>query len=627
MIFNGIGQMFRKPLRLLLFLALIFVAVIFLVLGINIFSSTSRHIEEINKTFRTIGVIEQKPTGFSEVKEYDAVLDSYSYISNVTYGDSVPLKSFNFDGANYIYPPENRPFYYAKSPEYVKTWNYSVDNNQSILLEYKVLETYEGVVPVKAEVTRVLSGPYNQGDIIWVCQHNVEDPVVMEVGKTYVSGMMDDYNDIFLEDLHKIEQYTSLRPLNPYTPLWSLQLDKEGNHISDVETGNFLKPYEVSENFYETDDGKRIEHYGQSGSEADYYARITPITSLELLMAFYNRNVMYTSGREMTQEELDNGEAVCMIDEAHAEMNNLKVGDTITFDYVAEVYGYSLGTLVTKNTFVINYSSVIDRFGIPFEPFFKKEYKIVGIYKEYGGDTADSVNPYRLGYGTVLVPKNSITASAENNMSGYSKLSPYNVSFEIPNGTSGEYMKKIFELGLDKKVNITFYDRGYENIKKGLINIRTISIVLILTGAITTLAVMLFFFFIYISKEKKRTAIERSLGVTKRRCAVSLIFAVMTIITIGTFAGVSVGYLSSGYVMEMVEEASRQEAFETTYSNWASSGGDSREEIETMGITTGFAEQALLFLAIVAAAFVLALYYVNNSLKKEPLMLLSGREN
>ncbi len=153
---------------------------------------------------------------------------------------------------------------------------------------------------------------------------------------------------------------------------------------------------------------------------------------MELMLSFYNDEVYMEEGREITQEEFDTGAAVCMIGADQAKSNGLSVGDKINFSFLEAHYGGDVGMENSRSTYYFA-AEIINASGELYEPFYTDEYEVVGIYNKY----SNAQNSFNLPYATVIVPSASIKASDENNMVGNLILQPYNVSFEIPNGTSG----------------------------------------------------------------------------------------------------------------------------------------------------------------------------------------------
>lgn len=640
MITGGLKRTIRKPVKTVLFLLLLIVTVTFLSIGVYLFSQTGKSLEEIEAVFRTVGTVEQKATLAKNVSTYDAVFDKYELSSYMDYDEPVKLEELNFSEANYIYPPENRPTLRAISPQF-RTSSGMSEMGEDEVIEYEVVEIIEGIVPVRAKVVRALSGTYNEGQEVWICNHYGEDRFDFEIGKTYISFVQRDWVG-FPDDreLHGIEELTNLAALMPYMPIYSLQIDKNGEYIEGdkYDEINWLGILEVTEDFYETEEGKRILHLVEQSKTFHNQTRCKPTNSLDLLMDFYDKNIYITSGREITQEEFDKGSPVCMVQADPAKYNGVEVGDKVSFSFISSLYGEALGSDFMTNSWFRKYGMYFDANGELYEPFFEQEYEVVGLYGSSAmQDYSDyQGNPFGIGYGTVIIPEKSVTASDENNMNDSLILKPYNTSFEIPNGTSGEYIEKIKELGLDEVLEINFYDGGYENIKSGISNMRQMSIILLLAGGITSLATLFFFTFIFVGKEKKSVAVERSLGMTRKKSAMSMLIGVMVIVVTGAGVGVTVGGVMSEKVYSTVQEMNEENAYDTSFSNWinifteeeslTAANLDEVEELENeAGQSSTIALNLRVLLCVIVSELVIAILFIRSNLKQEPIKLLSSQ--
>lgn len=637
MLLSGLKRAVKKPVRIILFLLLLTVTVTFLSVGITLFITTAENMKNLDANFRTIGTVDQKESEIVYSRKFDRVRNRYELNSTQVYKNPVSIELLNFDGANYIYPPENRPYYHVASNDLVTTAGVYGFLRRPIV-EYKVVEEYgDGIIPVKVEVVNPLNNyVYHKGDVIYLCQHYGEDPIIWDENKTYIS--MIDYDRMQKgQGIDDLAEWPETPECVPILYFRSAQIDRGGNILEDDKYAEIeeLGIIEVIEDLYETDVGKRLLEIIDIGLEYEREFYVTPTNSLALLMDFYNHNTYMVEGREINQEEFDTGKAVCMVQSKMASRNGWKVGDKISLDFMNSVYGRSLsGGETTEDYYYINYGSIIDANGKAHAPFFEESYELVGIYERVTEDAFDS---YSVGFGTVIVPSKSITASDENHLNGDMILKPYNVSFEIPNGTSGQYMEKVKELGLDEILEFTFYDRGYENLKSGIQSIQEMATVLLLAGGITTLATLFFFTFIFIGREKKSMAIERSLGVTKKITAASMLISVMAVVVIGSAVGALSGAAVSRQAFLSVQQLTQESTYDTDFSSWANILG---EGIGTAGSSAadkeGFEEDitpeadslpiaAAVFVAVFLSELLIAFAFIRRNLKQEPIRLLSSQ--
>ena len=134
--------------------------------------------------------------------------------------------------------------------------------------------------------------------------------------------------------------------------------------------------------------------------------------------------------------------------------------------------------------------------------------------------------------------------------------------------------------------------------------------------------ILLFFCNLFIGKQKRRTAIERSLGMGKRSCTISLLTGVLAIVTLGSIVGCGAGYALSGAVMGLLSALSKSVSFSTEFSNWAQSTSD----VTQMNLVTGMVSPLvplICFTSVVLLSLGISLLQIRSNLRSEPLKLLS----
>ena len=167
----------------------------------------------------------------------------------------------------------------------------------------------------------------------------------------------------------------------------------------------------------------------------------------------------------------------------------------------------------------------------------------------------------------------------------YGPMKGYTTAFQIPNGSASiENYKTLWEAqGIDN-VEITFYDGGYTKLEGGLKNMRNMSLLLLATGIVSAVCIVIFFCHLFIAKQKKRTAIERSLGMTKGQCLSSLLIGILVIALAGSASGAFAGQVFAGRAAAEMEQT---ETFSTLFSNGAVQLDRERKEAEEKNDDSG----------------------------------------
>ena len=335
-----------------------------------------------------------------------------------------------------------------------------------------------------------------------------------------------------------------------YEPLegpYSTQADAEGNRLPTDLTGDWIA--EVTPGFYETKEGqdwlRLCEECVLRGSKHLSFP-VTATEDLNLVMAFYNKQAYLAEGELFSEEDYQQGNKVCLISAAFARMNGLRVGDPLhlALRYANYATCANLGGMG-------DWGGRLKADGGVYEVFEESDYTIKGIY-DVGVGTFEGGWGYMLARNEVFIPTASIKNSNEDNIAYYGPMKGYTTSFRIPNGSESiENYKRLWEAQGVDHVEITFYDGGYSKLEGGLKNMQTMSAVLLTTGVASAVCIVIFFCHLLITKQKRQTAIERGLGMTKAACARSLVYGVMVIARAESFAGGFGGqFLAGGAVFQ-----------------------------------------------------------------------------
>ena len=594
--------------RTCLFLLLLLLASGLFSLGRGFQAINRRNMEAYEDSFMTIGTVEQKADTVQEILDWDAGIKAYRIYSRSAYDSYVPLSVLDFEGAEYLSGPEKRVFYGAYNPEYVM---YEGGLSSTIIVEATPLEDVVPDHPVKLKLTRVLMGPSDlwEGLSIIFCNHYDPDPEMLYAGKTYIMSLQNrpghENEKQFSED-NKMEYA-------PWPVLQSDQVGPEGETLRDeVEDGDFYD--EVTEGFYETRRGKRwMELLGTW----DYTNHIFPVTgtdNIHLIMAFYNGDAWISSGREFTDEEYENGEKVCLIGEKFARANGLETGDSIRLPFLYANHRSSAGSRFGSSG--LGVTSLLNTKGECYPVFEDSSYTIVGMYS---GNTGFK-DAYMLGYNEILIPSRSVKNSDADNIVAWGPMLGSTTSFQIKNGTIKDYLEKWNRQGIDN-VEITFYDGGYTQLEAGMENMKQISRILVVMGLVLILMVLLYFTWLFIIRQGERTAVERCLGLSKRKCFLSLFTGIFLLTACGSAAGCAAGNLLSRQIAGGIGPASY---YDTSYSN----GTVSRTEAEQTDADDGFPVWDTVWNAagILLAGSLISGAGIWLNLRAEPMDMLGRRE-
>lgn len=587
----------------ILFLLLLLLASGLCSLGMGFSAVNDRNIQKYEDTFMTIGTVSQKPNAVVEGSTWDAEKKDYELFNQLAYDTYVPLSVLDFEGADYLSGPERRILYGAYCPDYEM---YSGGLIGGIVVEASPLEDAVADHPISMHITKVLHGePRMENTNIKFCDHNNPYPDTFYKDKTYLMSLCSRPG----HESEKKMEGDYVTEYVPWTLLGSAQRDAEGNKVPDeVEEDHFYD--EVTEGFYDTRLGQRWLHMIQSWEYKNYIFPVTGTSDLHLMMPFYKGDVYINSGREFTEEEYEQGNKVCIVWEQFAVRNGLKIGDHMDLSLIYADYRRTAGSRYsTSGTGAV---SLLNAKGEIYSAFEDGSYEIIGTYRGNAG----LYDEYGMGYNEILIPASSVKNSDAENIIGYGPLRGSTTSFQIENGTIPDFLEKWSKLGIDD-LEITFYDRGYTELQSGIENMKRIAELLIITGAVLVLLVLGYFTWLFILKQRERTAIERCLGFTRRQSFWSLFSGIFLILLVGSAGGCFAGAALSGQISGNIGEAGY---YDTTFGNSAAVTIEEIEEEEEDFYPAEAAVQTML--AVLLAGSGIAGAGVWQNLRKEPMSLL-----
>lgn len=137
---NSIKQIMRTPVKTILFFLLITLASILSTLGSNLWRISDANIKAFEEVFTTIGIVEQKKTVLNKVETWDSIDQSQKSYYVSKYNDPIPVTDLDFEGADYIFQPEKRPFYGAYLPGYQLLPPNAFWSTGNVIIEFTVDE-------------------------------------------------------------------------------------------------------------------------------------------------------------------------------------------------------------------------------------------------------------------------------------------------------------------------------------------------------------------------------------------------------------------------------------------------------------------------------------------------------
>lgn len=618
---NSLKQMMRTPVRTALFLVLMIVAALLLTLGTCIWLKGNRTMAQYESRFMTIGTVRQVPDSFEQTLQWNAETKDYDVRKSAQYSSYFMPEDMLFPGVEYIAKPEQRAFYISYGPEYLM---YSVSLNPSalsssvLIAEFKPMEDCMPDESVKIQITKVVGGDQRmEGVVDNFCDHMNPNPKMLYKDKTYVAALQTylyihgSMYDELMKSKNEVHIGLEYIPGSLETGLCL----PDGSLPEDAFRGG-EEIFEVTDDFYETDAGQRILNLAQSMGIWRHCQPVTGTNKTCLLMPFYNGQSYICEGRDISEEEYTSGSKVCLAPKKFMENNGLSLGDRIKVQLLYTDTHINAGRKFWLDGSIGFYSGLVDTAGEPLQVFETSEYEVVGIYDVTISHEDSIFDP---GADELIVPMESIEARDGKNLLASGPMTDTTSSFQIANGSIDEFLKGWAEYGTDK-LEITFYDMGYSQLKAGIDNMKKISLCLFAVGVALTVLLLFFFSHLFITRQAQRTAVERSLGMRAAMCRWSMISGFGLLVLIGSVLGSVAGVKIADRVSVI---HAGESYYETTYTVGLTNA-DNEIVVEEAADTQMPAVWNTLF--IVAAGVGIAWVKMNRSLRREPMQLLSERQ-
>lgn len=617
---KSLKQLLRTPVKAAIFFLLILAVSVLLTFSSVLYMKSTQHITAMEGQFTTLGTIEQPLLSSVTTNVWASCYGRMGFTED-RYAEGVSLDELDFPEAEYVTNPETRPYFLAEQSELVHSESFS---GRYTVAEFTVLDVPAeyGAVRVRVEAVHCTPETADEklrvGDEITVCLCTCPEEMrdVPQVGTRYIASL---FRWVVRCAVHGTEaEYHVME--KPYTSQYNADgARRETTALPTIQhTAEARGIDEVSADFWQTENGKRWENWIAFQKSQRNLFYVTPTAGLQMLPVFQSRKASITEGREITREEFQNGARVCVVSEELLNKNRLAIGDTITLPLRYSMHKADTD-YISQNQFDF---SPLNAAGEAYDVFWKAEYTVVGAYR-----VVEKTAVYGTGElprDLIVIPAASVEATDAENIVSFGPLHHTTTSFELPNGSIAKFDAALrTAVPSVEKLDISYNDNGFENIMSSLRELRTISILLFVIGVAAAFLIVVLLLYFFIVKQKKRTAIERSLGMSKAQCRVSLMAGILVLALVASVIGVGVG--SALLQADLLNDTAQLDAekIDMTFSTWMQES--TAVSISETNVPIGV--YALSPTVLCAVIFGLSLMLVNQSLRIEPILLLSRKES
>ena len=521
---NSLKQFLRKPLKVTLLIILIMSSAITIIYGFTLFRYSKQQLELLESTYSTVGFIEQKATSTQIKTIYDPSSQSYTHYKTPVF-EPLLTEDVLWGYTNYMIKPEKRPFYVA----YMKDCHTSIEDTVGGFqntIEFTPVENSITDKPILVRITNVLDGSLKVEDQIWLYNYYDDEKRVLKKDKKYIA-MVGKMNNLSFETKDIDDVYVPM--MCPTSILYD-----ESGHVRESTINKNELIEEVTPHFYTKERGRYWKNMMNLIKRFEKSIPVLPTDGLELLESFHSYQAYIVEGRKISQDEFESGLKVCMVSKKFADMNQLSIGDVISLPLYLSNHNESSQSMFDKGYDV----TFLDTTGEQLLVFSNHKYKIVGIYDAKVGLSDDS----ELSEDTVIIPASSVNESDQNNIISVGPMRKTTTSFQIPNGTMDEYKKWFEENSFSQLFDLTLDDGGYEKVQSEMnANLKTAGIMSVI-GIITFLLTIIVIVYFFIIKESQKIAINRSLGMSKKQCCMTILSGLIVITLIASTLGSIISY-------------------------------------------------------------------------------------
>lgn len=591
----------------ILFFCIVMLSTVFFTLGCSLWMGVHDSINRMKDTFTTIGTVTQKPDHMVMEKKWDAALQDYKVREKSNYTQILDTDILNNLDVPYIRKLEKRPFYGAVSPDFITPYGADDTGGGALIMEFSPLEDCVPNGPVEVEVKKVYWGdgdPSMVGNTVFFCDHYREHTKPLEVGKRYIAFAM----------WNVIDKHSKENCVMEYAPI-TILLGR--NQTLDWE--------EIDADFWNTDTGIVWKNFIDEIDKLSCKAvPVTPTGSTKLLSSFHDGRAVVVEGEDINVEEYGDGSKVCLISQTFAERNHFEVGQKIRLQmYFTDDKCSTRENVISMGGIIVGMfrTDILTPEGGKYDVFYEADYTIKGIYSY---EIVGSGNQHELATDEIIIPSASVPEENVRNIIAEGPMQGYNASFQIENGGINDFYKEFYKLPESSLLEVTFDDKGYERFSSQMNNLQMIAIIIFLAGFVSVIASSAFLLYSAIIRQRKRTAIERAFGMTRRECRASLLTGIMVLAIIASVAGGIVGGIANKKILSAV--SLEEDYFSLMYSKGIAANEDEKISV---AVNQDIVRKSIV-LAVgveVAGVFAMSLFLIGRNLKINPIYLLGVRED
>ena len=529
-------QLFRKPIRIILYLLTIALSAGFFCMSANLYWDSVKNLQLADDAFSTIAVLDY----YADVDWYGKIVENFENVYR--YAGEQRITRYGVDLQQIVNAP------------YVK--NYDLRSVYGAFSDEHIALNHLGQYPIfNGNVIRfTISREVKHGDdhlFDYSLPANLgEEPFTIQSPYDIATDASDVFGHFRLSDII----FCNDRYYDNRAYYYSQQLGEYTLRESTGESPFWLYRYETVASNPEL--LKKYENISRAYYINAHSFCVNAINDLTGVPAFHSGSMYIRSGRTFAKSDYDAGTNVCLVSKDLAMNQGWNIGDKINFSF----YNYKYFTQDTDwNTTLIPYYTYTENC----EFFDNGTYEIIGIYDATPTTSSEGVRSKILSvpWNTIYIPEKSLeNAPAEEDRPVTGAL----LTIWLENGKIEPFIERMNELGItgakqgDYEARFTFYDQGYSRIQPSLEALSgTAELLLILSSSLLVIAALLLAFF-YAQSQKHSIGTMRLLGCSKARAFVAVMLSALIIAVTGALIGAAIGHALTAGVGESIMASANQ---------------------------------------------------------------------
>ena len=315
-------------------------------------------------------------------------------------------------------------------------------------------------------------------------------------------------------------------------------------------------------------------------------------SDVEALLPFNQSRLYVAKGRSFTEDEYSSGAAVCLLTERLSDLCGVEVGGRIDLSLAVQA-----GAVQRESYWA---DSGFD---------YRDMYTVVGI-----------LNPNDDFRDTVFIPKSDKTDLSGNRYA-------YTIGqARVKNDSADDFQVKMSET-LPPRVRMTIYDQGYAAVAAPMRDVLRIAVIISIACAVTTLAVLALYGFLFVYRQRPLAKLMRRLGAANGGVIAYFLFGSGCLSLLSAALGAFISGRISGTVVDFVRQAAISYGTDDLrYSVSTLSTVKPMEFAPDANPTVLMLTAAAMFLAAVIACFVFTYLSIKSQTQsRKPARIAEGK--